>query len=275
MGLRKRFSRASTSGSPRAGREPGADWLSAAVRAFVGGLTELLKLGREMLVIPLQLWLFAAENAGAAVLAAWRRVVVPIARLAWGITVALYATALRHVTPVRALAAVAAAALVALAASQWLDLSSISVGNDAYAPGVQTIAPPPDVSAESAGEAHAWIMIPIALAGLAALAAGLTGRPGATRLLIVAGIAAIAVSVAIDAPEGLDEGSAAIAYEGAEARLLEGFWLQIACGAVLIATGLLLPLHLRSSGAWSARRQVRPAGSSRARRWRLAEGPRA
>ena len=41
---------------------------------------ELLKLVREMLVIPAQLWLAAAEIAGAVVLAAWRRIVRAAAR---------------------------------------------------------------------------------------------------------------------------------------------------------------------------------------------------
>ena len=55
----------------------------------------------------------------------------------------------------------------------------------------------------------------------------------------------IAIALIIDLPKGLDEGAAAIAYDGAEASLLEGFWLQIATGAVLIASGLLLPRYLR------------------------------
>ena len=55
----------------------------------------------------------------------------------------------------------------------------------------------------------------------------------------------IAIALIVDVPKGLDEGAAAVAYEGAEASLLEGFWLQIAAGAVLIACGLLLPRYLR------------------------------
>ena len=53
----------------------------------------------------------------------------------------------------------------------------------------------------------------------------------------------------VDAPKGLDEGEAALAYEGASASLLEGFWLQIATGAVLIACGVMLPLYLRPARA--------------------------
>ena len=43
----------------------------------VGVGAELLKLVREMLVIPAQIWLAIAEVAGAAVLSAWRRIVLP------------------------------------------------------------------------------------------------------------------------------------------------------------------------------------------------------
>jgi hypothetical protein len=110
-------------------------------------------------------------------------------------------------------------------------------------------------------------MVPLAGAALAVLALALTGRPRAARLLIAVGLAAIAISVAVDAPKGLDEGEAAIAYQGAEARLLEGFWVQIAAGAVLIAGGLLLPRYLRPAPAASrtaATADGSPGGARRA-----------
>jgi hypothetical protein len=230
------------------------------VRALVGTAAEFLKLVREMLVIPLELWLFAAENAGAAVLAVWRRALLPLILLAWELAVAAYRAAERHVTPAGAVAAVAGAALLALAASQWLDLSSVSVGTDAYAPGVQSVAPPPEVAAERSGDAHAWIMLPIAAAGLVVLFAALAGRPRAARLLAPAGIAVIVIALAVDAPQGLDEGDAALSYQGAVAHLLEGFWVEIACGAVLVACGLLLPGYLRASASQpeSGPRRARP-----------------
>ena len=40
--------------------------------------------------------------------------------------------------------------------------------------------------------------------------------------LVPFGIAVLAISLAVDAPKGLDEGAAAIAYEGASASLLVG-----------------------------------------------------
>jgi hypothetical protein len=227
--------------------------------AIGGAGAEVLKLGREMLVIPAQLWLAAAELAGLGVLFAWRRALRPLLVAVLALIRAAYRLALRHVTPVRAVAAVCLVALASLAASQWLDYRGISVGTDAYSGGVGAVAPAPEVARQPAGDAHSWVMLPLALAGLAVLARALTGRPQAARLLIAVGIAAIAIAVAVDAPQGLDEGEAAITYQGAEARLLEGFWLQIAAGAVLIATGLLLPRFLLPASA--ASRAAAPDGS--------------
>ena len=112
-------------------------------------------------------------------------------------------------------------------------------------------------------------MLPLAVGGLVVLGLALAGRPRAGRLLIAVGVAAIAISVAVDAPKGLDEGEAAIAYEGAEARLLEGFWIQIAAGAVLIACGLLLPRYLRRDPRHRTPGAAGKPGGAR----RLARGP--
>lgn len=296
MGLRKRISRLreGLSGRPRTGTERKPRTAAArkprtaaadarkATDAVVGVAAELLKLGREMLVIPAQLWLAIAEIAGIAVLFAWRRVALPGLFALLALIRAAYRLALRHLTPARAVTGVCLAAIVALAASQWLDYRGISVGTDAYSGDLEAVAPAPDVDRERAGEAHAWAMLPLALAGVAVLALALTGRARAARLLIALGLATIAIAVAIDAPQGLDEGTAAVAYQGAEARLLEGFWVQIAAGAVLIACGLLLPRYLRPApaGARAATAADRGPGGLRRllprapRRLRREQGPR-
>ncbi len=235
--------------SSKPAREPGQDWLSKAVRALVVAAAELLKLAREMLVIPAQLWMYVAEVVGAAVLRAWRGVVSPILRAAWRVIRAAFAFAQRHVTPARAVAVVAIAAAVGLAASQWLDYRSVTVGNDAYSGGVEAVAPAPDVARDRAGDAHAFVMVPLAVIAFVCVVVAFTGRRRAARLLIGIGIAAIAIAIILDAPKGLDEGTAALAYEGAEAQLLEGFWSQIAAAAVLVACGLILPAYLRPAKA--------------------------
>ena len=85
---------------------------------------------------------------------------------------------------------------------------------------------------------------------------GAQARRSLGRLLISVGVAAIAISAADRRRHrALDEGSAAIVYEGAEARLLEGFWVQLVPPGSLIACGLLLPRYLRATRA-----ATRPGG---------------
>ncbi|MQA74909.1 MAG: hypothetical protein GEU88_11310 [Solirubrobacterales bacterium] len=160
-----------------------------------------------------------------------------------------YGLVARHVTPARAVGVVALVALASLAASQWLDYRAISIGTDAYAGGIGVVAPAPEVDRVRAGDAHSWVMLPIALGGLACLALALWRRPALARLLALLGAAVIAIAVLVDAPRGLDEGATAVAYQGAEAHLLQGFWLQIAAGSVLIVCGLLLPAYMRPAPA--------------------------
>ena len=168
-------------------------------------------------------------------------------------------------TPRRAVAAVGIAAAAALIASQWLDYRSISVGTPAYQGEIDLIAPAPDVARDRAGEAHAWVMIPIAALGAAGVLMALRGNLRAAWLTVAAGIVAIAIAAGIDAPKGLDEGAAAITYDGAAAQLLEGFWAQIASAAALAGAGLLCFVHMRPERA-RARRRARPQAPPPARR---------
>ncbi len=172
---------------------------------------------------------------------------------------AAFRLAERHVTPARAVAAVGLVAAGALAASQWLDYHSVSVGIDAYAGEVGAVAPAPEVESEIAGNAHAWVMVPIAAAALVVVAVALAGRRQVAVLLVPIGVAVIAISLIVDAPKGLDEGAATLTYEGASASLLEGFWVQIAAAVVLIACGFLLPRYLRPASA-RAIEAARPTG---------------
>ena len=238
--------------------------LTPLLRGVVGVLAEALRIVREMLVIPAQMWLAIAEPAGAAVYAVWRRLIVPVA-----VTVSsLVRTALRwaqvHVTPGRAALIVAVGAAAALAASQFLDYRGISVGTPAYE-GVETVAPAPEVDRgrEQTGAAHAWVMLPIAAAALVVIVLAARGRWRLARLLIPLGLIVIVVGIVVDVPAGLDEGNAATAYEGAEAVLLEGFWAQLAAGAVLIVSGPLLAARLRPQRAGAT--QGRRAGWRRRR----------
>jgi hypothetical protein len=198
---------------------------------------EALRIAREMLVIPAQIWLLAAELIGAAVLAGWRRM--------WPFLVAGYELARRalawaedSIAPAHGLLAVALFAAAALGASQFVDYRGISVGTPDYA-GVDTVAPAPEVDRKETGSAHAYLLLLVAAAAGAVVVASAFGRWRLLRLLVPLGVVAIVVSLAIDVPKGLDEGSAAVSYEGAAASLLEGFWMQLSASAVLIFCGLL------------------------------------
>ena len=191
-----------------------------------------------MLRIPAALYMRAAEAAGAVTLRAWQLVRPWLLEL-WRLGRQAVRWAEREVTPARAAIAVAAGLGVLLVASQFIDYRTISIGTDQYV-GVSSVAPPPEVDAETAGSAHAWLGVPLGLAAIVVAAACATGRPRFAWLLAPIGLLTLAISLIVDVPKGLDEGEAAVAYEGAEAMLLGGFWAQLACGALLLVLAPLL-----------------------------------
>lgn len=232
--------------APKRSRAGGARQASDLIASVV---LELGKLARDIVAIPAGLYMALAELAGSVVLVVWRRVLWPLALAAAAALAALYRLALRQVTPARAVFAVGLAAAIALGASQWLDYRGISIGTEAYSGEVGLVAPAPEIERVRAGDAHGWVMVPLAAVSLAALIAAVAVRPRIAHLLIPVGVAAIVIAIAVDAPKGLDEGAAAVAYQGAVAHLLEGFWLQIAGAAALIACGFMLPAYLRATPA--------------------------
>jgi hypothetical protein len=169
----------------------------------------------------------------------------------------------RLVTPKRVLAAVAAAGILLLALSQFADYRSISIGNDAYADGIQTVAPAPVTETDATGSAHSYLMIPLAVIALALLAASLTGRWRLCRLVALAGAIAIAVALLHDRPAGLDTGDRSVAYEGVKATLVGGFYAEIAAGLLIVVSSLLLGRQLRLEGASSSAPASRRSFTSR------------
>jgi hypothetical protein len=174
----------------------------------------------------------------------------------------------RRVRPAHGVIAVSVVAGLALAASQLLDYRGVRIGALAYAE-VETVAPAPEVDRERASAAHGGALYPVALAALAITVLATRGRWRLARLLVPLGLAAVAISLTIDLPRGLDEQRAALAYEGAEAVLLEGFWAQLAAGATLACCGPLLAVHLGAS----ARAGRRPGRRRRSARTRSAGAP--
>jgi hypothetical protein len=206
--------------------------LQGFARLVLGGLQEIG-----------MVWIAAAERIGRLelrVLGALRGPTVA----AIATTRRLLAAAQREVTPQRAVAAVILAAAVVLAASQFVDYRGVRIGAPQYDP-VQAVAPAPQVDRETAGNAHAYALLPLALVAIVAAAFALRGRWRLARIVTVVGLAGVAVSVLIDAPKGLQEGSSGIAFEGARAVLIGGFWAQVTSSAVLVICGLLLARYVR------------------------------
>ena len=160
---------------------------------------------------------------------------------------------------------VALAATICLGASQFGDYRAVEVGAPQYR-GVDTIAQAPELQRRSPRTAHGLAVILIAVGSGLVLALAVARNRRLARLLVFSGAAVIAISVLVDAPKGLREGSIGIAYQGANAVLLGPFWVQLACGVTLIVVGPLLAMELGERGARrSPRPKRRPRRADRAR----------
>ena len=153
------------------------------------------------------------------------------------------------VTPARALAFVTLAAAGFLAASQFVDFHGVAVSAPQYAGEVGTIADAPLTDLETTGSAHLYLGIPLALGALVLTVLTLRGRWRLGRAVGLIGLAGIALTLIVDLPQGLDAGRAGIAYEGSEARLIEGFWAQLSACAALLVCGPLLGRYVRLAAA--------------------------
>jgi hypothetical protein len=176
------------------------------------------------------------------------------------------------ITPRRALGLAIFAIGGCLLASQFIDYRGVEIGQPGYA-GLPEAATPPTVSVKTAGQAHAYLLVP--LGGLAAL----LGLPCARRerrslgLAVAAlGLAALAVILLVDLPNGLDAAADSSRFAGATAVLDDGFYGELAAAAGLVLVGLLYYarpclIRISSSGraASARRRRRRPRASSRAR----------
>jgi hypothetical protein len=229
--------------------------LSRGAAATLPLLRDVAGVLRETLAILVALYMGAAELAGGLLLAAWRRL-VPFAGAGWRAARHAIAIAQREVTPARATLVVVVCALAALAASQFIAYREIAIGVAEYS-GIESVAPAPGVDRATTGSAHGYLGVPLAGVGLVLAVLAVRGNWRLGRPLLFVGVAAVAVSLLVDLPQGLDEGDAAIAYESVEARLLDGFWIQLVSGALLMATGPLLAEHLRPPAGRRAR--ARPA----------------
>ena len=126
-------------------------------------------------------------------------------------------------TPRRIICAVTVAVAALLIGSQFVAYRSVEIGQPGYA-GLAGVVTPPTVAARTPGQAHSYLLIPIAvLAAALAVAALRPSRRGLARLIIVLGLGSIAVILFIDRPAGLNAGVQASRFAGAHAVLENGF----------------------------------------------------
>jgi hypothetical protein len=163
-----------------------------------------------------------------------------------------------HVRPAGTVAFVAAAAAVALGVSQFFDYSWVEVSASLYAGEVGTTAPVPLTALERAGDAHLWLLLPVAVAALVLIVQTYRGNWRLGRIVGALGFFAVLVSLAIDLPQGLDAGQAGVSFSDTRAVVIEGFWAQLSAAVALVFCGPLLGAYVR---------RALPAGRAGERPW--------
>lgn len=220
---------------------------------------------------PLTSALFALLRLGAlAILALTRAGAAVVASLAARVgraRAALWRWLLAEVRPARTYGIVLGVAAVFLGVSQFLHYHGVEVGSRYYEGRAGQVAPAPLTDLEVTGSAHLYVLLPVALLALLLIPATLRGRWQLGRVIGALGLLGLLISLAADVPQGLDAGRAGGAYDSADPELLEGFWIQLCCCAVLTVLGPLLGVRVRG------RRDA--ARGSRRRRLRQSVRPRA
>ena len=233
---------------------------AAAVARLLGGA--LVEIGRAVAA--------AADMAGRGELRLVSLVGRP-ARAAARRGAAASSAAQRAVTPPRAVAVVILCAAVVLGVSQFVDYRGVRIGAELYE-GVEAVAPAPQTDREPTGSAHAYLMLPVAVLAIVAAGLALRGRWQLGRAVSLLGLIGVVVTLVVDRPAGLEEGIASRNFEGAEAVLIEGFWVQLAASAVLAVAGGLLSRYVRKAMARDVRAHRAVRGGMRVRRHRPASG---
>jgi hypothetical protein len=169
----------------------------------------------------------------------------------------------RNVKPLPTVAFVGIAAAVGLGVSQFFDYHGVEVDAPGYAGKIGAIAPAPITATETAGSAHLWVLLPVAAAAVILIIATWRGRTRLAGAVVLCGLLGLSVALAIDLPQGLETGRAGLAFTGTKAVLLQGFWAEVACSAVIMLCGALLPLYSRGAAAGAGR--ARSSGRGRRR----------
>jgi hypothetical protein len=156
-------------------------------------------------------------------------------------------------TPQRAICLTILASAACLFAAQFVHYRAVEIDQLGYA-GLSA-ASAPTVDAKTAGQAHAFLLIPVAL--LAALLALVVmrneSRRSLGRVVFVLGAISLAVVLLVDLPAGLDAGVQSSRFAGAKAVLYDGFYAQIAAAAGLMLGGVLLVVAPKAADRYHAR----------------------
>jgi hypothetical protein len=169
------------------------------------------------------------------------------------LTTSAYEKVLAGVTPLRVFAVVGAAAAVALAVSQFFHYQAVDADNPFYEGELGGVAPAPVTHVDNAGAAHFYVLIPVALGALYLIWQAYRGNWRMGRWVAALGLAGILISLIVDLPQGLDTGLSGIAFAGAKAHLIEGFWAQLSASAVLVLCGLILSKEAREAAGEGTR----------------------
>jgi hypothetical protein len=156
-------------------------------------------------------------------------------------------------TPQRAICLTILACAALLIVTQFVAYRAVEIGQPGYA-GLP-VAEAPTVGDETAGQAHAYLLVPLAvLAGALALAAlRKERRRGLGRIVFALGALALAIALLVDLPAGLDASAESARFSGAEAVLYDGFYAEVAAAAGLMLGGALLVLAPKAAARYHAR----------------------
>ena len=184
------------------------------------------------------------------------------------------------VTPRRAIAATIVAAAGALVVAQFIDYRGVEVGGAAYA-GLPAAAQAPTVGGQEAGEAHAYVLVPLAaLAASPRIRVARARHEGLGGLVAALGLLALAVVLLVDLPAGLDVGDEAVRFAGAERCSLRASMQSSRRPAGLVRALELLyyarpcrtrtNLYARAASALRRRRRRRASSRGKGARRRVA-----
>ena len=218
------------------------------VRAARSVAADALGVLREVFRWPARIWMATAEALGKGILVALQRVLLPAWRIVRRGLGAALAWGERTVSPARGLAVVALAATLALGGSQFGNYRAVEVGKAEYLK-VEDVTQAPQVDSAMPRSAHGVWVFAIAVACLFVTVFAVWRNWRLARLLLFLGLAAVAITLFVDRPDGLRLGTAGEAYAGAHAVLLGSFWVQLFSGATLAIVGPLLAMQLRAERA--------------------------